>query len=105
MRAMKDVNKKINQPPPVLDNLKHLGLRIAFARRIQQLRQDDLSSMAGISRSTLTEIEKGSPFVSMGNYMSTLWALGIMNDILATDMSDEERRLVASELPQRVRHG
>lgn len=61
--------------------------------------------MAGISRSTLTEIEKGSPFVSMGSYMTILWALGIMNDILATDMSDEERRLVASELPQRVRHG
>ena len=97
--------KTFNQPPPVIDNLKHLGSRIAFARKIQQLRQDDLSSMAGISRSTLSEIEKGSPFVSMGSYMACLWALGIMHDILATDMSDEERRLVASDLPKRVRHG
>lgn len=102
---MATINKKINQPPPVIDNLKQLGRRIAFARKIQQLRQDDLSLIAGISRSTLTEIEKGSPFVSMGSYMSTLWALGIMSDILATDMSDEERRLVASDLPKRVRHG
>lgn len=61
--------------------------------------------MAGISRSTLTEVEKGSPFVSMGSYMASLWALGIMNDILATDMNDEERRLVASDLPKRVRNG
>ena len=61
--------------------------------------------MTGISRSTLTEIEKGSPFVSVGSYMATLWALGIMNAILATDMSDEERRMVASDLPKRVRNG
>ncbi|KXS32265.1 MAG: XRE family transcriptional regulator [Candidatus Gallionella acididurans] len=102
---MTNTIKKTNLPPPVIDNLKHLGSRVAFARKIQQLRQDDLSSMAGISRSTLTEIEKGSPFVSIGSYMAILWALGIMNDILATDMSDEERRLVASDLPKRVRHG
>lgn len=61
--------------------------------------------MAGISRSTLTEIEKGSPFVSIGSYMAVLWSLGIMGEILATEMNDEERRLVASELPKRVRNG
>jgi transcriptional regulator with XRE-family HTH domain len=91
--------------PPVTDNLRELGRRIASARKIQRLRQEDLSAMAGISRSTLTEIEKGSPSVSMGCYMATLWSLGIMSEILATEMNDEERRLVASELPKRVRNG
>ncbi len=78
---------------------------MVVARKIQRLRQDDLAAMAGISRSTLAEIEKGSPFVAIGNYMAVLWSLGIMSEILAHDLSDEEQRLVASELPQRVRNG
>lgn len=102
---MTRIKREIQLPPPVLDNLVELGQRIALARKIQRLRQEDLSAMTGISRSTLTEIEKGSPFVSMGNYMATLWSLGIMSEIVATEMSEEERRLVASELPKRVRNG
>jgi hypothetical protein len=61
--------------------------------------------MAGIGRSTLTEIEKGSPFVSIGNYMAALWALGIMQDVPLTSLSDIEQRLIADDLPQRVRNG
>lgn len=102
---MSRTNRQVQLPPPVLDNLVELGRRIAFARKIQRLRQEDLSAMTGISRSTLTEIEKGSPFVAIGNYMATLWSLGIMSEMAATEMNEEERRLVASELPQRVRNG
>lgn len=102
---MSYINKTLSLPPPVVDNLQQLGRRVAFARKIQKLRQEDLATMAGVSRSTLVEIEKGSPFVSMGGYSAVLWALGIMSDIVATDMADEERRLVASDLPKRVRHG
>jgi transcriptional regulator with XRE-family HTH domain len=99
------VSKQYSLPPAVVDNLRQLGRRISFARRIQKLRQEDLSVMAGISRSTLNEIENGSPFVSMGSYMASLWALGIMHNILATEMSEEEQQLMASDLPKRVRHG
>ena len=99
------INKSIQLPPPVLDNLRSLGRRSAAARKIQSLRQEDLASMAGISRSTLVEIEKGSPFVSMGSYMAALWALGIMSEVLPTGMNEEETRLLSSELPKRVRHG
>jgi transcriptional regulator with XRE-family HTH domain len=102
---MELTNKSIAFPPPVTDNLRELGQRIVVARKIQRLRQEDLSAMAGIGRSTLSEIEKGSPFVSIGNYMTVLWSLGIMNEILATELNGEERRLVASELPRRVRNG
>jgi len=91
-------------PPPVLDHLSALGQRIATARKIQRLKQATLAEMAGISRSTLTEIEKGSPAVSIGNTVAVLWALGLMQEIVATDITDEERRLVVSDLPQRIRH-
>lgn len=97
--------KSFSLPPPVLDNLHGLGRRISSARKIQRLRQEDLSVIAGVSRSTLVEIEKGSPFVSMGSYMAALWALGNMTEILPETMSEEEQRLVASDLPKRVRHG
>ncbi len=99
------INKPTQLPPPVLDNLKSLGQRMSAARRIQSLRQEDLASMAGISRSTLVEIEKGSPFVAMGSYMAALWALGIMSEVLPTAMNEEETRLLSNELPKRVRHG
>ena len=105
MPDMERIKPDNQLPPPVADNLRELGHRVASARKIQRLRQEDLSAMAGISRSTLTEIEKGSPFVSIGSYMAVLWSLGIMGEILATEMNDEERRLVASELPKRVRNG
>ena len=91
--------------PPVLSNLTELGKRVSASRKIQKLTQADLAAMAGVGRSTLTEIEKGSPFVAIGNYLSVMWALGIMADILATDMTEDERRLMASELPKRVRRG
>lgn len=105
MWHMRHINNALQFPPPVIDNLRQLGSRITIARKIQRLTQEDLALMAGISRSTLVEIGKGSPYVSMGSYMSTLWALGIMNDILATDMNEEEQRLAASALPKRIRHG
>ena len=103
---MRDLTPGLLQlPPPVLGNLNALGKRVSVARKIQCLKQEDLANMANISRSTLTEIEKGSPFVLMGNYMAVLWALGLMHEISATDMSEEERRLLVTELPKRVRNG
>jgi transcriptional regulator with XRE-family HTH domain len=105
MCDMAIINKTAQLPPPVIGNLKELGRRIAVARKIQRLKQENLAGMAGISRSTLTEIEKGSPFVSIGNYMAALWALGLMKDSFATEMTEEEQRLVTTELPKRVRNG
>lgn len=102
---MANMYQLLQLPPPATENLRQLGLRVSFTRKIQRLRQEDLATIAGISRSTLVEIEKGSPFVSIGAYMAVLWGLGIMNNILATEMTDEEQRLVASDLPKRVRHG
>ncbi len=102
--------------PTVLERLAGLGRRISASRRLQRLRQEDLAGMAGIGRSTLVEIEKGSPFVSMGNYMSVLLALGLLDetspdgmDVLlpgvASAMTIDEQKLVVHDLPKRVRHG
>jgi DNA-binding XRE family transcriptional regulator len=87
-------------------SLQRLGERIATARKSRQLRQDDAATMAGISRSTYIEIEKGSPHVEIGNYVSVLWALNLMQDLdhVASPATDiEAQSLATSNLPRRVR--
>ena len=45
---------------------------------------------AKISRATLWKIEKGDPAVSMGAYLSVLFALRLEKDILSLAREDEE---------------
>lgn len=93
-------------PIDVCDTLARLGQRIAIARKAAELRQADLADRSGISRSTLVEIEKGSPYVAMGNYLSVLWALNIHEELdQIAILESDSHRLMASKLPQRVRHG
>lgn len=93
-------------PGEVLNTLSGLGQRIAVARKTREWTQADLSDRAGISRSTLVEIEKGSPYVIVGNYLSVLWALNLLSDVgqVASLGSDAEAlRLLQADLPRRVR--
>lgn len=87
-----------------IDSLRQLGMRIAVARKAAEWRQSDLAERAGVSRSTLVEIEKGSPGVAIGNYFSVLWALGILADVdRIAILESESHRRMANRLPKRVR--
>ena len=44
---------------------------------------------AGISRVTLSQIEKGSPSVSLGSYVQVLVSLGLEHDLLKVATDDE----------------
>ena len=97
----------INPPFPidVRDSLQQLGERIAIARKAVAWRQTDLADRAGIGRSTVIEIEKGSPHVSIGNYLAVLWALDVLGDIDGiAKLESDSHRLMASKLPRRVRN-
>jgi transcriptional regulator with XRE-family HTH domain len=97
---------KSPHPLDVRDSLRQLGKRIAIARKASEFRQADLADRAGVSRSTLVEIEKGSPHVTIGNYFSVLWALDVLGDAdKVAALESDSHRLMASKLPQRVRHG
>ena len=97
----------ITKPPypyDVIEELRLLAERIVIARKSHELRQSDLADRAGVSRSTLVEIEKGSPYVSMGNYFAVLWAMNLLDDVSQiAPLESVEHRLLASKLPQRVR--
>ena len=98
-------NIKRVYPIDVRDTLRQLGERIVIARKAAEWRQVDLADHAGVSRSTLVEIEKGSPHVSIGNYLAILWALNILDDVdKIAILESDSHRLMASQLPKRIRH-
>lgn len=93
-------------PLPVRRLLRKLGSDIRDARLRRRIRAGTLAERALISRTTLHKIERGEPGVSMGNYATALFVLG-MEDGLA-DIADRSRDrlgldLLDERLPQRVR--
>ena len=57
--------------------LEGLGEAIKLARLRRKLSVEQVAERAGISRSTLWQIEKGLPNVSMGYYAQVLFVLGL----------------------------
>ena len=68
--------------------LAELGENIRLARLRRKLSLVQISERANISRPTLTEIEKGSPKVSIGYYFSVLKVLGLEKDLLLIAKDD-----------------
>ena len=98
-------NIKQTFPIDVKDTLRQLGERIAIARKAAEWRQTDLADRAGVGRSTIIEIEKGSPHVTMGNYSAVIWALDLLDNIdKIAILESDSHRLMASKLPKRVRN-
>ncbi len=93
-------------PLSVRNGLKRLGADLKNARLRRRLKMVTVAERAGISRETLSKIQKGDPGVSMGNYASVIFALGLgttwmtLADIANDKMGqalDEER------IPRRAR--
>lgn len=61
--------------------LTTVGESIRLARLRRKLSAEQLSERAGIGRMTLYKIEKGSPVVSIGNYLQVLFVLGMEKDL------------------------
>lgn len=72
--------------------LDQVGENIKLARKRRKLTTMQVAERADIDRSTLYEIEKGNPSVSMGAYFNTLRVLGLQNDFLKLAADDEYGR-------------
>jgi transcriptional regulator with XRE-family HTH domain len=95
-----------NVPIPVARTLRKLGRDLRDARRRRRIPVAILAQRTSMSRTTLNKIEKGQPGVSLGNYATVLFALG-MADRLA-DVADPRHDAIGLELeeehlPQRIR--
>lgn len=78
--------------PTHMELLQQMGENIKLARKRRKLTTLQVAERAAINRSTLVEIEKGNPSVSMGAYFNTLRVLGLQNDILKLAADDEYGR-------------
>lgn len=75
--------------PEVISNLKTMGEQIKQARLRRNLSCELIAQRADISRSTLCEVEKGSPSVAIGTYAAVLNALnGMDTDLLLIAKED-----------------
>jgi len=63
------------------DRLTKIGLLIKTRRLERRFRQKDLAAQSGLSITTLSKIEAGTPTVEMRSYMTALWHLGLLDDV------------------------
>lgn len=82
-------NKGITILPKLEGILNELGENIKLARLRRKLSAEQVSERAGITRTTLRRIEKGSPNVTMAGYIQVLFVLGLEKDLLTVANDDE----------------
>jgi transcriptional regulator with XRE-family HTH domain len=68
--------------------LIEFGENIRLARRRRRLSLQQVAERAGIARSTLGLIEKGSPGIAMSAYLQFLFVLGLEKDLLKVAADD-----------------
>jgi hypothetical protein len=93
-------------PVPVGRALRKVGHDMRDARRRRRIPVAILAERASISRMTLNRVEKGEPGVSLGNYATILFALGMIERL--ADVADARWDTVGlaleeEHLPQRIR--
>ena len=83
----KERNNSAAQEPAILTQM---GEQIRLARLRRHLSCTQVAEQVGISRMTLSKIEKGSPSVAIGSYVAVLYALNNMDaDLLLIARDDE----------------
>ena len=100
------MNLKITRIP-VARAMRKLGEDLKNARKRRRITTKLAAERAGISRTTLTKIEKGDVGVSMGAYAHVLFILGVISrlaDLVDITFDKLGQSLETEHLPQRVRH-
>lgn len=93
-------------PIAIQKALSKLGQDINDSRRRRRISTELMAERAGIARATLAKIEKGNPSVSMGNYASVIFVLGLtdrLKDLIDANYDVVGRMLEEEHLPKRIR--
>jgi transcriptional regulator with XRE-family HTH domain len=80
--------------PKHLKMLQSVGENIKLARKRRKLTTIQVSERAAIDRTTLYQIEKGTPSVSMGAYFNVMRVLGLQDDFLKLASDDKQGRTI-----------
>ena len=94
-------------PIPVRSALIKLGQDINNARRRRRISKALMAERSGIAINTLSRIERGDPGTSMAAWASTLFVLGMIQNL--RDLADSSRDLLGltleeERLPKRIRY-
>ena len=81
-------SKKLILFPQSEQILVQLGENIKLARKRRKITTTQVSERANINRSTLYQIEKGNPSVSMGAFFNVLRVMNLQNDFLKLAADD-----------------
>lgn len=74
---------------PTADKIMtEFGNNLKLARRRRRLSAEQVAERADIARTTLWQVEKGSPSVAMGIYMKVIFVLGLEKDMLKVASDD-----------------
>jgi transcriptional regulator with XRE-family HTH domain len=84
---------------PVSSGLKKLGSDLKKARLKRGLKMSVVADRAGISRETLSKIQKGDSGVGIGNYASVIFAIGLGVDW--TNLADIEKDTMGQMLDEK----
>jgi hypothetical protein len=103
---MKGSRAKSALPVVARRALRKLGADISMARRRRGITAQLMAERAFTTRNTLRGVERGDPTVSMANYATVLFVLGMINRL--ADLADASadplgRELAEEQLPKRVR--
>jgi transcriptional regulator with XRE-family HTH domain len=69
--------------------LDQVGEHIKLARLRRKLSTAQIAERSGITRTTLWQIERGAPQVTIGAYCQVLFVLGLADDLLEVATDDE----------------
>ena len=90
--------------PSAQRQLRELGENIRLARLRRRFSAELVAERAGMTRTTLRQIEHGEPSVSMGAYLNVLHCLGLHQDLQKVGQDDAlGRKLQDAGLPTRSR--
>jgi transcriptional regulator with XRE-family HTH domain len=91
--------RSITLLPKAQKVLEQLGEHIKLARLRRKLSAEQVAERAGINRTTLWNIERGMPTVTIGAYCQVLLVLGLLEDLLKVAADDElGRRLQDADI-------
>ncbi len=84
--------------------LTSLGENIKLARLRRKLSAEQIAERANLTRYVVSQIEKGSPAVSVGSYLQVLFVLGLESDLMKVAAEDAlGRKLQDIELTNKKR--
>lgn len=88
----------IHLMPKSIQVLEEMGEQIKLARLRRNITMELVAERAGISRTTLWNVEKGDPSVSIGTYVAVLHALnGMDKDFLLIAKDDKLGRHIQDQ--------